>query len=173
MDNKKYFTDGKEVDRIYTQNEDGSRSTKFTEINSGSIKSINSGNGTAVIDEKEVSYKWQQINFENNPVDAEKTFEFLADNVKARMEFSLTQSRNFENISQNENFVTSSVPIGPYNGRPFEAKGIELATKYARRGQLYLSSHSHPLSNWPIYSKHDINSQCFHIQQLRLALDEH
>ena len=159
VDNKKYFTDGKEVDRIYTQNEDGSRSTKFTEINSGSIKSINSGNGTAVIDEKEVSYKWQQINFENNPVDAEKTFEFLADNVKARMEFSLTQSRNFENISQNENFVTSSVPIGPYNGRPFEAKGIELATKYARRGQLYLSSHSHPLSNWPIYSKHDINSQ--------------
>ena len=145
---------GGNKDKIYSVGADGSFDESI-DISTGSIKSIKPISGTAEVDGKLVAYEGQQIDFGNKPVDAEKTFNFMADNVSGNVEFGLTQVRNFDNISQNKNFVTSTLPEAGYNGRPFEVRGSQLAKIYARRGLLYRSVHSHPISNFGKFSTYD------------------
>ena len=159
VDNQMYVNEntGKAVDRIYTQNEDGSRSDNFTEIKEGAIQSINNGKGTASVGGEQVPYTYQDIDFGNNVVDATITFNFLADNVDG-LEFSLIEGRNFDNISQSQGFVASSKFQKNYEQLP-ELRGPSIARYFASIGQLYRFSHSHVRSNWGKFSTSDLRTQ--------------
>ena len=136
-DDETYFDkDGNEVDRIYVVNENFERTNKYTEVKLGIMETLTDLKTTITENGKDKEVEGQGIDFKNQIVQAEKVFEFLANNTN--VEYGLIRSSDPRNISKTKLELFTSHEKGK------EYFSGNAAIYYAIRGRLVRHDHNHP-----------------------------
>mgnify|MGYP003662854844 CR=1 FL=1 len=140
VDGKTYHDkNGNEVDRLYSTDKKGNMTEDFVEVGSDALSTKKKGTGKITENGNSRPFDYQHLSFGNKIVEATRVFEFLALNTD--VEFSLVNSRDFDNISKSRAEIYTS-----FEGLE-EYQGPRRAITLARFGLLYSFSHSHPSYN--------------------------